>query len=446
MHPKHHRGSPVGLRVDAEVTDDGQAHFALHAINEDGNERRVASWSEPVPDLDEPITELGPDYPLGDLLPDLEIARSPSGDRAAVRVGRHARTFELSSGDTVHVDHGSPEPDGADHDVADALFAGSLLLAWNRDETASVRGPFHGHELRAVLAPDVEVAVHGPVDHAPREASSYQSWGQVLVAPATPDAQRERALTDLREQVSRAIDTDLRFGITVTRDGVRTVVQDDTITWRRGAERPVWPVFLGPRGLLIRRTRVRAQVEPPQERGAGHEASATASGYVRTDTEVLHPWLVARDGTVRVLPFELGNLPLATLTDGRFLLPCGEAMWWDGGDEPLAALADDGTAEPLSLHDRPMTPTAIVRAVAPGFLPDENPDDDEFRGDDFDGWRCTSARLHDDRLTLALEPEGPTPGRPWWLVELAIDGLRCEPLRLIATGPTPPDGLTRIIV
>lgn len=80
------------------------------------------------------------------------------------------------------------------------------------------------------------------------------------------------------------------------------------------------------------------------------------------------------------------------------------------------------------------------------ILPDEDPNDDEFRGDDLDGWRCVSARLDDDRLTVALEPEGPTPGRPWWLVELTLDGLRCEPLRLIATGPTPSRGATRIVV
>lgn len=151
MHPKDRDDAPAGLRVDAAAADDGLAHFLLHAIGEDGSDRQIASWSEPVQDLDVPIAELDPDPP-GDLLPDLEVARSPTGDRAAVRVGRHAWTFELSSGDTVRVDLGDPAAAGGDHDVADAVFGGSPVLAWSSDEIASIRSPFDRHEFRAVLA------------------------------------------------------------------------------------------------------------------------------------------------------------------------------------------------------------------------------------------------------------------------------------------------------
>lgn len=60
MHPTRRDDCPAGLRLDAAVTDDGRAHFALHVIGEDGSDRRVASWNEPVPDRDGPSAELGP--------------------------------------------------------------------------------------------------------------------------------------------------------------------------------------------------------------------------------------------------------------------------------------------------------------------------------------------------------------------------------------------------
>jgi len=183
-----------------------------------------------------------------------------------------------------------------------------------------------------------------------------------------------------------------------------------------------WPVHSGSRGVLLRRSHVTVEAGPQAEGGGG----IAHSGF-----EVLHPWLVTPDGTVTVLPFELGNAPIGTLPDGRFLLPCYAAMWWDGADEALTALSDDGSTEPLRLDGESLTPSAIARAIDPSLVV---PRADDY--DHEDAWAVAGARVQDGALVLALT-RGGEPGDPWLLVALALDGLVCGPPRRVAAGRTP---------
>lgn len=343
---------------------------------------------------------------------------------------------------TVHDDHGELEHE-ASLDGVDSGFHGDPILVWDSDTVARVRVPSSRTTVRATLGPGTEIQIRGPVDDYPLDAPSHSSAACVAFDHDTPDGIVEHTIATLRQRVADTIDRELRPEITLLRDGVPTVIQSDVTTWRRGAERAVWPPLVGPRGLLLRRVVVSVP-DHDDESGPDDAPASPSMSYVSTSTEVLPPWLVAPDGTSRELPFVLGNHPLTTLPDGRFLLPCARPMWWDESNEELTALADDGTTEPLLLAGRPMTPTAIVRAVAPGLVADEEPT--EFAGDDFDGWLVTTARLRGDELVLALQPSGPTPGRPWLLVSAALDGLRCDSPRLIATGTAPTDGATRLIV
>lgn len=441
MRPKHRDDGPAGLRLDAAVTDPARADLALFAIAGDGAERRLAAWSENLADLGLPVDGSLPGAEIAGLI-DPQLQRSPTGHRVAVRIDGRAWTFDLSSGEAVHDDPGEGDRAAAEHDAVDDGFRGSPLLIWDGEAVARVRFPSSTTALRATIGPNTELVIRGPVDDRPLDAPSYSGSAHVAFDLDTPDELAERTIATLRRRVAEVLDREQHPAITLFRDGRPTVIQADTTTWRRGAERAVWPPLTGPRGLLLRRAIV--DVPKTVEPDADDRAASLSTSYLSTSTEMLSPWLVAPDGTARELPFVLGNHPLATLPDGRFLLPCAQPMWWDGGNEPLTALADDGTTEPLLLGGQPMTPTAIVRAVAPTLVAADEPT--EFVGDDFDGWLVTTARLRGDELTLALQPTGPTPGRPWLLVGAVLDGLRCDSPRLIATGTAPADGITRLIV
>lgn len=411
--------------MEATAAADGRGHFELLATAADGSDRLVAAWND---DLRTP--EL--------LNAELEVQRSPTGRRVAVQIGARVRTLDLTSGDTVHVDHGDELPP----DPVEAGLGGSPILVWGGDEIAAVRVPSDRRPVRATLAPGLQIAIRGPVDDVPGEATSNSGGWHIAFAPGTPDALIDRDLSAHRRRVAEAIDIDRRPEITVVRDGHRTVVQADATSLRRGAERAIWPPLVGPRGVLLRRASVQVHADDPA--AGGGRAKRRSSGYSTTVTDVLNPWLVTPDGALHVLPFPLGNGPLATLPDGRFLLPCWQPMWWDGGNEPLSALADDGTAEPLRLDSRPFTPMAAVRAVAPALVPADDPEYDF--DNDFDGWRVAAARTSGDGLRLALEPEDPAPGSPWLLVEVPLDGTVCGAPRLIADGVAPANGIVRIIV
>jgi hypothetical protein len=137
---------------------------------------------------------------------------------------------------------------------------------------------------------------------------------------------------------------------------------------------------------------------------------------------------VTPDGTVTILPFEFGNRPLGTLPDGRFLLPCWGAMWWDGPDEALTALSDDGIAEPLFLDGKPLTPSGIVSAFDPTLVV---PRRDTY--DHKDAWHIAGARVDGETLAVALERGGAV-GGPWLVAEIPLDGTVCGPPRLVAAG------------
>jgi len=120
------------------------------------------------------------------------------------------------------------------------------------------------------------------------------------------------------------------------------------------------PAVAGPAGVLIRRSITQDRVGP-------------MGGYAGADTTMLGPWLVAPDGEVKELPFEMAVAALCELPDGRWLLPGRDPLWWDSYEEPLSALSPDGTTEELLVGGVPLTTRRLVEALAPDWLTAGNP-------------------------------------------------------------------------
>jgi hypothetical protein len=400
--------SPTALRAEATPAVDGIGHARLFAIDDTGADRLVAEWTRGADDADEWLT--------------LEVAWSPSRERAAVRTGRDTWTFVVATGELVHHDAGPARTDGP----LDTAFSSSPLLVWSDDEVASYHAVTRDSRLEALLAPDIHLTVVGPIVDDGGEASSGGSGPiNVAFAHGTPRTEVEAELRRVRREEADANAAPMRLLARLDMRAQTTVLQDTTSSVDDGFVQLQWPLLAGPRGVLVRRSHVRSY-----KRGSRFE--------------VQHPWLVTPDGTLTTLPFEFGNRPLTTLPDGHFLLPCWGAMWWDGPNEPLTALGDDGEAEPLLLDGESISPMSAVRAVEPSWVPAEDPDG--YYSDD--RWDFAAARVDDGRLLLALERDGPDQAErhPWLVLALPIDGTRCGPPVRIA-GARPPAGtLVRVVV
>lgn len=391
-----------GLRV--EVSASGSAR--LLALDMDGLDRLVAEWTVPLR-----ASERG----------DAVVTRSPSGERAAVRVGEFAWTFGLQTGELVGQHTANPgywQPD---------------VLYWGTDEIARIWMAADG-PLDALLAAGVQINILGPVEEDDGEATSGGGGGSLyFVDPETSRAAKEAAFKKARATANAAALAEVHLRLAVSFHGRESIVQDVHATHRAGLMRVQWPPLTGPHGVLIRRVHV--QSLPPQ--GGLRQTHSEAF-------EVQHPWLITPDGQVHTLPFVLGNRPLTTMPDGRFLLPCFGPMWWDGPNEGLSVVDNDGNSELLKSDDGHLTPIGIVRAIDPSLVPAEDPDDH----DTDEAWTCVAACADADTLTVALEhgDRGVDPGGSWLVAELPLDGTTCGPPRRIAGGTPPTDTVARVIL
>lgn len=393
---------PWALRLETSRAGDGAEGCVLFALAVDGAERRVAGW------------------PTGrkDERPAIELAFSPSRLRAAVRVGDGVWTVELEDGAIVAYVT-TDETDRDELTVPMLLCGRDQILVWDGDERASCVRPGRGEALDALVGDGISLAVVGPVEDDGGEASSGSS-GQMVYFKGEVTEEEVRSVVEAgRQESARAAREDVHVRVVVAFRERRVVVHEETSTLAAGLERLQWPVHVGPRGVLLRRSRVTAG-------GGFHDDEVRLTSSV--GHEVMHPWLVTPDGTVTTLPFELGNGPLATLPDGRFLLPCWAPMWWDGPDEPLTALSDDGETEPLLLDGEPLTPAALVSAFDPALVVPRKSDYDFD-----DAWRIAAARIDGDTLVVALE-RGLDPGEPWLVAAVPLVGTTCGPSRLVASG------------
>lgn len=392
---------PWALRLETSRAGDGAERCVLFALAADGAERRVAAWP----------TGRGAERPA------IKLAFSPSRRRAAVRVGNGVWTVQLADGAIVaHV-----MTDGTDGDELTApmhICGRDEILVWDGEERASCVRPGRGDVLDALVGDGISLTVVGPVDDDGGEASSGSSGQMVYFTHEVTEDEVRSVIEAGRQESARAAQKDLHVRVVVAFGERRVVVHDATSTLAAGIDRLQWPVHVGPRGVLLRRSRVTA--------GGLHADEVRLTSSVGND--VMHPWLVTPDGTVTTLPFELGNGPLATLPDGRFLLPCWAPMWWDGPDEPLTALDDDGDTEPLLLAGEPLTPDELVSAFDPALVVPRKGDDDVD-----DAWRIVAARVDGDTLAVALERDR-GPGNPWLVAAVPLVGTTCGPPRLVASG------------
>jgi len=183
-----------------------------------------------------------------------------------------------------------------------------------------------------------------------------------------------------------------------------------------GVEILLWPPVLGLAGILLR-----------------HANEADDGTHSTTSPQP--PWLVRPDGTVVPLPFELGVSPLTALPDGRWLLPGLDTVWRDDMDEPLSALDERGTVEPLRVGGRPVTASRVLREAAPDVLaalqPVVQPSDDP--------WRTVAARVEEGTRELHVAIETDKDDVTSVVVAaLPLDGQ--APARLIAHLVPPPGG------
>ena len=194
------------------------------------------------------------------------------------------------------------------------------------------------------------------------------------------------------------------------RDGDRTmVVHEADRSPAAGGEALLWPPIAGPLGVLLR------------------HAVVTDDGR-HSSAESQPPWLLALDGTITQLPFELGVSPLLAMPDGRWLLPGADALWRDGYDEPLSLLAADGGIEALLVGGAPVPASRVLREAVPELLAGLQPVDP----DDDVPWETVGARLAADAgtLHLAVELVREENRRAVVVAALPLDGTR--PAHLLA--------------
>lgn len=212
------------------------------------------------------------------------------------------------------------------------------------------------------------------------------------------------------------------------------VVHDERSSAEQGFVQLHGPALVGPAGVMLRQSIVSARDADPDE----------PDGRLAWDTEMQHPWLVATDGAVTRLPFELGVAPLCVLPDGRFLLPGADPLWRDDCDEPLSALDHDGETEPLQVGGAPLTPSRIVELAESSWAPVRERDAAGWPLGDFP-FDTQRARIDGDELIVLLadhdvgdwEEDSPFIDEPelrWVLAAAALDGTH---VRVIAHGSTP---------
>jgi hypothetical protein len=392
----------------AEVTDGGEAR--LVAIGDGGDERELAAWTS------------GPAF-------DVDLLRSPSGDRVGVAV--EGTTWTFARDGTLVAERAA----GGRGERAGLGGWGGTVLHWTEDEELVTHRPNPAGPFVALVAPGVTVSVAGPTDDHGDETSSGSGALRLYWTGTPTDAQREADVAARRAEARAAVEEPLSLRVAVVRDGRETVVQDARAALTVGVDQLQWPPFAGPGGVLLRWLRTWADVP----------ADDAAPGVAGSEQEVGRPTLVAPDGSARTLPFELGNRLLTTLPDGRILLPCLGPMWWDGADEGMSALDEDGDAELLTLGDGQASPLAFVDVLAPELSAGlDRSDIYRIPG----AWTFTSARVDGGTLRLALQRhrEEDDDATPWLLADVPLDGVACGTPRLVARGATAPGGAVRVIV
>lgn len=213
------------------------------------------------------------------------------------------------------------------------------------------------------------------------------------------------------------------------RGDVAVVLADERSDPLDGSVELFWPPIVSEAGVLLRHSRT----------------SRTSDGRPRWDTEMQHPWLVAPDGTVTQLPFELGVSPLGVLPDGRYLLPGSDPLWRDDYDESLSALSHDGETEPLLVGGEPLRPSRLVRLADPAWAPERERDASGWPVEDFP-FDTQRARIDGDELIVLLadyalkdwaedSPYMDEPALRWVTAAASLDG---SAMRLIAHGTTAP--------
>lgn len=245
-----------------------------------------------------------------------------------------------------------------------------------------------------------------------------------------PSAEERAAATQQFEAEEQARAATVRHvRIEACRGEVAVVLADEQNAPLDGTVELYWPPMVSEAGLLLRHSR----------------SSVTVDGRPRWDSESQHPWLIAPDGTVTQLPFELGVSPLCVLPDGRYLMPGADPLWRDDYDEPLSALAADGQLEPLQVDGQPLLPSQLVSLADASWAPERKRDEHGWPLEDFPFW-AQRARIDGDELILLLADftigdwaeEGPYVEEPlrWLIAAVKLDGTA---LRLIAHGTVATD-------
>lgn len=148
----------------------------------------------------------------------------------------------------------------------------------------------------------------------------------------------------------------LRRRVTLRDDAQAILVHEAVVAPVAGGEVLLWPPITGSTGVLLR------------------HAVVTDDGS-SFDEAPQPPWLVRTDGTVTLLPFELGVSPLLALPGDRWLLPGLDTVWRDDYDEPLSILDAGGETEPLLVGGKPVPVSRVLREAAPQLLATLEPPD-----------------------------------------------------------------------
>ncbi len=390
------------MLVRADLCD---GEVAVSAVDRDGGVRRLAAWPATADD-------------------DFAASWSPDGAHVAVLAGGELSVVSAVDGAVASAGTLSPppEPDGP------PFHSTEPVIVWQPSGAPLVLRPGLEGPSLIPLQDGWEVRLHGAVEVDGGHTGHGSSWMGLMSEPGTSaEAMRaERARLDEREALvaSRPI----AFGLTAVRNGVEIPVHEERRAPAEGVTKLHWPPIVGPRGVLLRRS-----VET-MDRQAG--------GRIRSDIEMQHPWLVTPAGAVRTLPFELGVSPLATLPDGRFLLPGADALWRDGRDEPLHALADGGRLEPVRLDGDPVSASAMLAAVAEDLLPAEPP---EIPEDALWGFEAARVDAETGELVLLLAEDFEiADGVRWVVLTIALAGSGAP--RLVARGEAPAGSRTVVVL
>lgn len=416
------RTDAVLVRLELDPTGPEEARARLLSVAADGSDREVAAWTVRAP--------------YGDAV----MARSPDGERVGVLVGGELRTIALSEGMMrEHVagrDVAAPVPgvSTAPEAIAEALrgAAGPARLVWI-DGLARAVWPEGNAPLHAPLDAGWSIELEGSAEVDPQEFTGHHFGGPgamffVVGEPAPEDlpalgAEAQRLTDEAWVEDERRSRQAWTFRLVARHAGSETVVHHEERRPRAGVSVLHWPPVVTPHGLLLRRA-----VSAVEQGGTYHEMQ--------------HPWLVAHDGEVRTLPFELGVGPRDVLPDGRLLQPGYDALWWDGSDEAPTALALDGATESLRIGPRAREDDARPHRVLREAFPElpvawPPPPDDE-------GWHVEDVRVDAAAAEVVLllvegfpdstpsEEEDPT---AWAVVAVPLSG--DGPVRGIAHGVRP---------